>query len=68
MQLIGKDLLSEDQACTVEVAKIIREDSLQQNGFMCYDLMCPLAKTIGTMKVNVGFHEVAQKAMVEFFR
>jgi V-type H+-transporting ATPase subunit A len=65
VQLVGKDSLSEDQKCTLEVAKIIREDFLQQNGFTEYDFMCPLAKTIGMMKVIVGFHENAQKAMVE---
>merc|ERR1711972_1260424 len=66
VQLVGKDSLSEDQKCTLEVAKIIREDFLQQNGFTEYDYMCPLAKTIGMMKVIVGFHEVAQKTMAEF--
>jgi len=66
VQLVGKDSLSEDQKCTLEVAKIIREDFLQQNGFTEYDFMCPLAKTIGMMKVIVGFHEAAQKAMAEF--
>merc|ERR1712151_935513 len=66
VQLVGKDSLSEDQKCTLEVAKIIREDFLQQNGFTDYDFMCPLAKTIGMMKVIVGFHEAAQKTMSEF--
>merc|ERR1712151_809236 len=66
VQLVGKDSLSEDQKCTLEVARIIREDFLQQNGFTDYDFMCPLAKTIGMMKVIVGFHEAAQKTMAEF--
>merc|ERR1712113_1141752 len=66
VQLVGKDSLSEDQKCTLEVAKIIREDFLQQNGFTEYDFMCPLAKTIGMMKVIVGFHDAAQKTMSEF--
>merc|ERR1712127_509051 len=66
VQLVGKDSLSEDQKCTLEVAKIIREDFLQQNGFTDYDFMRPLAKTIGMMKVIVGFHEAAQKTMSEF--
>merc|ERR1711977_387157 len=65
VQLVGKDSLSEDQKCTLEVAKIVREDFLQQNGFTDYDFMCPLAKTIGMMKVIVGFHEMAQKAIAE---
>merc|ERR1711920_1146795 len=66
VQLVGKDSLSEDQKCTLEVAKIIREDFLQQNGFSDYDFFCPLAKTIGMMKVIVAFHECSQKAMAEF--
>merc|ERR1711896_93306 len=65
VQLVGKDSLSEDQKCTLEVAKIIREDFLQQNGFTEYDFFCPLAKTIGMMKVIVGFHDSAQKAIAE---
>merc|ERR1712019_1662 len=65
VQLVGKDSLSEDQKVTLEVAKIIREDFLQQNGFTEYDFFCPLAKTIGMMKVIVGFHEAAQKAIAE---
>merc|ERR1719265_2819666 len=65
VQLVGKDSLSEDQKCTLEVAKIVREDFLQQNGFTEYDFMCPLAKTIGMMKVIVTFHETAQKTIVE---
>merc|ERR1712117_23260 len=52
VQLVGKDSLS--------------EDFLQQNGFTDYDFMCPLAKTIGMMKVIVAFHEAAQKCMAEF--
>merc|ERR1712172_469386 len=66
VQLVGKDSPSEDQKCTLEVARIIREDFLQQNGYSAYDFMCPLAKTIGMMRVIVGFHETAQKAMAEF--
>merc|ERR1712078_532280 len=66
VQLVGKDSLSEDQKCTLETARIIREDFLQQNGFSEYDFMCPLSKTIGMMKVIVSYHEQAQKAMAEF--
>jgi V-type H+-transporting ATPase subunit A len=65
VQLVGKDSLSEDQKVTLEVARIIREDFLQQNGFTDYDFFCPLAKTIGMMKVIVTFHTCAQKAIAE---
>merc|ERR1712006_20353 len=63
VQLVGKDSLSEDQKCTLEVAKIVREDFLQQNGFTQYDFMCPLAKTIGMMRCIATFHELSQKAI-----
>merc|ERR1719439_337995 len=66
VQLVGKYSLSEDQKCTLETARIIREDFLQQNGFSDYDFMCTLPKTIGMMKVIVSFHETSQKAMAEF--
>merc|ERR1711985_202706 len=65
VQLVGKDSLSEDQKVTLEVARIIREDFLQQNGFTDYDFFCPLAKTIGMLKVIVGFHDAAQKVISE---
>merc|ERR1719191_2415397 len=65
VQLVGKDSLSEDQKCTLDVAKIIREDFLQQNGFSDYDFRCPLAKTIGMMRNIVQFHECGQKAIAE---
>jgi len=65
VQLVGKDSLSEDQKCTLDVAKIIREDFLQQNGFSEYDFMCPLAKTIGMMKVICMLHDSSQKAIAE---
>merc|ERR1712216_766230 len=65
VQLVGKDSLSEDQKVTLEVARIIREDFLQQNGFTDYDFFCPLAKTIGMMKVICGSHDCAQKVIAE---
>merc|ERR1712063_190957 len=55
VQLVGTDSLSEDQKCTLEISRIIREDFLQQNGFSTFDFMCPLGKTIGMMKVIFTF-------------
>merc|ERR1719482_2129315 len=65
VQLVGKDSLSEDQKCTLETARIIREDFLQQNGFSEYDFMCPLVKTIGMMKVIGHFYDCAMKVISE---
>merc|ERR1740123_2172588 len=53
VQLVGKDSLSEDQKCTLEVAKIIREDFLQQNGFSPHDFsQKAIAETSGDMKIG----------------
>ena len=65
VQLVGKDSLSEDQKCTLEIARIIREDFLQQNGYSEYDFMCPLIKTVGMMKCICHFYDAAQKAISE---
>jgi V-type H+-transporting ATPase subunit A len=65
VQLVGKDSLSEDQKCTLDTARIIREDFLQQNGYSDYDFLCPLPKTIGMMKCICVFYELAMKAITE---
>lgn len=65
VQLVGKDSLSEDQKAVLEIAKIIREDFLQQNAFSEYDYNCPLEKTVGMMKCIVKFFETSKKAITE---
>jgi V-type H+-transporting ATPase subunit A len=44
VQLVGRDSLSEDQKLTLDLAKIIKEEFLQQNAFTEWDYMCPLEK------------------------
>jgi V-type H+-transporting ATPase subunit A len=63
VQLVGQDSLSEDQKAVLEIAKIIREDYLQQNAFSDYDYYCPLTKTVGMMKCIVKFFESSKKAI-----
>ncbi len=46
VQLVGRDSLSEDQKVILEIAKIIREDYLQQNAFSKHDYNCPLYKSV----------------------
>ena len=57
VQLVGKDSLSEDQKCIMEIARLIREDFLKQNAFSDYDYFCPLYKTIGMMKSMIVFYD-----------
>ncbi len=46
VQLVGQDNLSEDQRVTLEIARIIREDFLQQDAFSEHDYNCPLEKSV----------------------
>lgn len=63
VQLVGKESLSEDQKLSLETAKIIREDFLQQNAFTPYDYRCPLAKTCGMFKAIITFYDRGLEAI-----
>ena len=65
VQLIGKDSLSEDQKLILEIAKVIKNDFLQQNSFSEYDYTCPLAKTTGMMKCIITYFNLAFKVLKE---
>ena len=65
VQLVGKDSLGEDQKATLEVAKIIKDEFLQQNAFSDWDYNCPLCKTIGMMKCIVTYYECCKKVLTE---
>ncbi len=65
VQLVGKDSLSEDQKVCIEIAKIIREDFLQQNAYSDHDYFCPLYKTICMMKCIIGFYNKCITAIME---
>merc|ERR1712179_874357 len=65
VQLVGKESLSEDQKVVMEVAKLLREDFLAQNAFTDYDYTCPLAKTVGMLKVIVTFYDLCQKSIAD---
>ncbi|KAL9654686.1 hypothetical protein ABK040_006748 [Willaertia magna] len=65
VQLVGKDSLPENDKVTLEVAKLLREDFLQQNSFTTYDKYCPFFKTILMLRNFIKFYEEAQKAVQE---
>ena len=56
VQLVGKESLSEDQKCLMDVADIIIEDFLQQNAFSDYDKTCPIYKAIGMLKCIITLY------------
>jgi V-type H+-transporting ATPase subunit A len=47
------------------MAKIIREDFLQQDAFSNYDFNCPLYKTAGMMRCIITYFEDAKKVITE---
>jgi len=63
VQLVGKDSLSETDKITLEVARILKEEFLQQNGFSDYDKFCPFYKTVWMLRNMIGFHTLACKAV-----
>jgi V-type H+-transporting ATPase subunit A len=63
VQLVGKDSLSEDQKCSLEVAKILLEDYLQQNGYSKSDFTCSLAKTQSMLRNIIFFYELSMQSI-----
>ena len=63
VQLVGKSALSDTNKITLDVAQLLKEDFLQQNGYSDYDQFCPIWKTEWMMKAMMGFHDEAQKVI-----
>lgn len=65
VQLIGKAALGDSDKITLDLAAMLKEDFLQQNGYSDYDQFCPLWKTEYMMKAFMGYHDEAQKAIAQ---
>lgn len=63
VQLVGKSALSDSDKITLDVASLIKEDFLQQNGYSTYDAFCPIWKTFDMMRAFISYHDEAQKAI-----
>ncbi|KAJ9570432.1 ATPsynthase alpha/beta subunit N-term extension [Nakaseomyces glabratus] len=63
VQLVGKSALSDSDKITLDVAALIKEDFLQQNGYSTYDAFCPIWKTFDMMRSFIAYHDEAQKAV-----
>jgi V-type H+-transporting ATPase subunit A len=60
VQLVGKGSLSEPDKITLEVAKLLKDDFLQQNGYTPYDRFCPFYKTVGMLENFCSFYDQAK--------
>jgi len=65
VQLVGKSALGESDKITLEVARMLKDDFLQQNGMSEYDRYCPFYKTAGMLKNFVAFHDAALRAVAQ---
>lgn len=63
VQLVGKSALGDSDKIILDVAAMLKDDFLQQNGYSDYDQFCPLWKTEYMMKGFMQFHDEAQKAV-----
>lgn len=63
VQLVGKDALAEGDKITLEVARLIKDDFLQQNSFTKYDKYCPFYKTTDMLRNMIAYAEAANGAV-----
>merc|ERR1711874_500188 len=63
VQLVGKASLAETDKITLEVAKLLKDDFLQQNGYSPYDKYCPFYKTVGMLRNTVAFYDLARHSV-----
>ncbi|SFU43434.1 V/A-type H+-transporting ATPase subunit A [Clostridium sp. DSM 8431] len=63
VRLVGIDSLSEADRLTLDVAKSIREDYLQQNGFHEVDTYTSLNKQYKMLSLIIGYRHEAQRAL-----
>lgn len=55
--------LAESDKITLEVAKLIKDDFLQQNGYSSYDRYCPFYKTVGMLTNICAFYDFARHSV-----
>jgi V/A-type H+-transporting ATPase subunit A len=63
VQLVGPDALPESERAVLEVARMIREDYLQQSAFSDVDAFCPLKKQYWMLKVIISFYCSTMEAL-----
>jgi len=65
VQLVGPDALPEFARATLEVARMLREDYLQQFAFSEIDAYCEPLKQYNMLKVIVTYYDILQEVLVK---
>ena len=63
VQLVGPDALPDREKIILDVARMIREDFLQQNAFHEVDTYCSLEKQYLMLKIILSFYDAALAAL-----
>jgi V/A-type H+-transporting ATPase subunit A len=63
VQLIGPDALPERERLTLEVARMVREDFLQQHAFHKMDTYCPIDKQNRMLHIIMDFCDLANQSL-----
>lgn len=63
VQLVGKGSLGELEKLEMSIAKVIKEDFLQQNGVSIYDKYCPFYKTVLMSNIIVYYYRACKELM-----
>lgn len=64
VQIVGPDALPQKERLVLEIARMAREDFLQQNAFHEIDSYCPAEKQLAIMELILFFHEKAGRLEV----
>ena len=65
VQLVGKDSLSPNDQLTLEVAKMVREDFLQQNAFMDVDSYSSHDRQMRMLELIINYDVLARQAIAK---
>ena len=63
VQLVGPDALAESERAALAVARMLREDFLQQSAFHEVDRFCPTQKAYWMLKACMDFYHYTQSAL-----
>ncbi|CAN8014390.1 unnamed protein product [Ixodes persulcatus] len=63
VQLVGKASLAETDKITLEVARLLKDDFLQQNSYSTYDRFCPFYKSVGMLRNMIGLYDLSRAAV-----
>jgi V/A-type H+-transporting ATPase subunit A len=63
VQLVGPDALAESQRAELTVARLLREDFLQQSAYHEIDRFCPLSKAYWMLRVILEFQRQTAAAL-----